>query len=316
MEIFNSPEGRKIEFKSHMPSGLQIEKTAIAFSNDAGGDIYIGIENQSRTVIGLPENELIKLEEKISNLIYENCYPTIIPDIHFQNLEGKHIIIIKIHARSVTPYYLKSLGKEKGTFIRVGSSNKLADRDIIEELERRKRNISFDSIPFYEASIEELDLTSFTKLYHEKTGKKINTSSFSKLGLIKTIKQKKYPSISAILLTRESKQRNFPYAKIECARFKGVKTDTTIDSLTIDEAVCLQPDLAIAFVERNIKKGSKIGRVYREERWEYPLLAIRELIINAVIHRDYSLHGKDIKIALFDDLLEKQVQVQFLHLST
>lgn len=66
----------------------------------------------------------------------------------------------------------------------------------------------------------------------------------------------------------------------------------------------MQPDLAVAFVERNIKKGSKIGRVYREDRWEYPMLAIRELIINAVIHRDYSFQGKDIKVAIFDDMLE------------
>jgi predicted HTH transcriptional regulator len=72
----------------------------------------------------------------------------------------------------------------------------------------------------------------------------------------------------------------------------------------LDGPICLQPELAIKFVERNIKKGSKIGRVYREERWEYPMLAIRELIINAVIHRDYSFIGKNIKLAIFDDMLE------------
>jgi len=77
-----------------------------------------------------------------------------------------------------------------------------------------------------------------------------------------------------------------------------------LDSKTIDESICSQPDLAVSFVERTIKKGSKIGRVYREEHWEYPMLAVREIIINAVIHRDYSLQGKDIKIAIFDDMLE------------
>jgi len=310
-EKFKSSEGRKIEFKETLPSGNKLERTTVAFSNDAGGEIFIGVKNEPRIIVGIPEDELIKLEEKISNLIYENCYPTIIPDIVFQNLDGKHIIIVKIYPGSLTPYYIKSLGKEKGTFIRVGSSNKLADREIIEELERRKRNISFDSTPFYEASPDELskglfleDLSSFTKLYQEKTGKKITKASYPKLGLIKTEHQKQYPTVSAILLSNEIKQRYFPYAKIECARFKGTKTDTTIDAQTINESVCLQPDLALSFVERNIKKGSKIGRVYREERWEYPMLAVRELIINAVIHRDYSLQGKDIKVAIFDDMLE------------
>ena len=85
--------------------------------------------------------------------------------------------------------------------------------------------------------------------------------TLKKLGLIKTENEKQYPTVSAILLSeREIKQRYFPYAKIECARFKGTKTDATLDSKTIDESICSQPDLAVAFVERTIKKGSKIGR--------------------------------------------------------
>lgn len=142
-------------------------------------------------------------------------------------------------------------------------------------------------------------------MYQEKTGKKLNKTSLSKLGLIKKKKEKEFPTISAILLSeKDVKQKYLHYSKIECVRFKGTTTNTTLDSLTIDESICLQPDLAIAFVQRNIKKGSKIGNVYREERWEYPLLAVRELIINAVVHRDYSLQGKDIKVGVFDDMLE------------
>jgi len=60
----------------------------------------------------------------------------------------------------------------------------------------------------------------------------------------------------------------------------------------------------IAFVKKNIALGARIGEVYREERWEYPLEAIREAISNAVIHRDYSILGSDIKLAIFDDMLE------------
>ncbi len=304
-EIAAKSESRKLEFKETLPSGNKIERTAVAFSNDAGGEIYIGIKNEPRVITGIPENDLIKLEEQISNIIYENCHPTILPDIFFQKIENKYVLVVKIPRGSLPPYYIKSLGKEKGTFIRVGSSNRLADREIIEELERKKRNISFDSTPVYELKPEKLDLSAFTKLYQEKTGKKITKSSYSKLGLIKTENEKQYPTVSAILLSgKEIKAPHFPYAKIECARFKGTKTDTTIDSISIDDSICLQPDSAVSFIERNIKKGSKIGRVYREERWEYPMPAVRELIINAVIHRDYSLQGKDIKIAIFDDMLE------------
>ncbi len=247
----------------------------------------------------------MKLEEQISNIIYENCHPTILPDILFKKIEDKYVIVVKIPRGSMPPYYIKSLGKEKGTFIRVGSTNRLAGREIIEELERKKRNISFDSTPVYDIEAEALNLASFKKLYQEKTGKRITKASYSKLGLVKTESGALHPTAAGVLLSEpEIKNKIFPYSKIECARFKGTKTDSTIDSKTIDEAICLQPGLALAFVERNINKGSKIGKVYREERWEYPMLAVRELIINAVIHRDYSLTGKDIKIAIFDDMLE------------
>ena len=305
IEKFYNLENRKLEFKETLPSGDKIVRTAVAFSNDAGGEIYIGIKNEPREIVGVPEDELFKLEEQISSIIYENCNPTILADIISQKIDDKYILRVKIPRGSLTPYYIKSLGKEKGTFIRVGSTNRLADREIIEELERRRRNISYDSTSFYEFKTEELKLDSFKKLYEEKTGKKIAKTSLSKLGLIKTENEKDYPTIAAVLLSeKEIKQQYFPYAKIECARFKGIKTDTTLDSLTIEESICLQADQAIAFVQRNIKKGSKIGEVYREERWEYPLLAVRELIINAIIHRDYSLQGKDIKVAIFDDMLE------------
>ncbi len=98
-------ENRKLEFKETLPSGNKIERTAVAFSNDAGGVIYIGIKNEPREITGIPEEDLIKLEEQISNIIYENCHPTILPDILVQKVEDKYILIIKIPRGSLPPYY-------------------------------------------------------------------------------------------------------------------------------------------------------------------------------------------------------------------
>jgi len=60
----------------------------------------------------------------------------------------------------------------------------------------------------------------------------------------------------------------------------------------------------LSFIKKNIALSAEIGEVYREERWEYPLEAVREAVTNAVIHRDYSVLGNDIKVAIFDDMLE------------
>ena len=78
-----------------------------------------------------------------------------------------------------------------------------------------------------------------------------------------------------------------------------------IDQKTIDGPVSLQAEEAYKFILRHISQGVKYySGVYRKDNWEYPVVAIREAIRNAVIHRDYALRGKDIKIAIFDDKIE------------
>ena len=143
-DLIKHPEGRRLEFKGELPENADLAKTIVAFANDAGGELYIGISNNPREVVGVAENELLAIEEKISNIIYDRCYPAILPEITFLMDDDKHLIKVSIYRGSTPPYYLKDKGKLQGTYIRVGSSNRQADEAIIAELERRKRNISFD----------------------------------------------------------------------------------------------------------------------------------------------------------------------------
>ena len=91
-EILKKPEGRRLEFKETMPTQGSLPKTVIAFANDAGGEIYIGVRDNPREVTGLPEDKLVELEEQISNIIYDSCYPVILPDISFVTVEDKYLI--------------------------------------------------------------------------------------------------------------------------------------------------------------------------------------------------------------------------------
>ena len=70
-EILQQPEGRRLEFKAVLPTNADLAKTIISFANDAGGEFYLGIQDKPRKVIGVDENELIELEEKISNIIHD-----------------------------------------------------------------------------------------------------------------------------------------------------------------------------------------------------------------------------------------------------
>ena len=304
-EIVKQPEGRRLEFKEALPENAELANTVIAFANDAGGELYIGVRNNPREIVGLPEEELTKTEEKISNIIFDRCYPAILPEITFLTEEDKHIIRVTVYRGSAPPYYSKEKGKWKGTYIRVGSSNRLANEEIIAELERRKRNISFDGELVMDKIVGELNIETFKQMYHDKTNEVLNVQTLRKLELCKQVSGQEYPT-NALLLFSDDVLRNavFPFAKVECARFKGVSSEEFIDQKSITSNLSLQAEEAYNFVLRHINKGAVVEGVYTVSRWEYPVKAIREAIRNAIVHRDYSLTGKDIKLAVYDDMVE------------
>ncbi len=304
-DIIKLPEGRRLEFKEVLPENAELANTIIAFANDAGGELYIGIRNNPREIVGLPEDELIKIEEKISNVVYDRCYPAILPEITFLSVENKHIIRITIYRGSTPPYYSKDKGKLKSTYIRVGSSNRLADEEIISELERRKRNISFDSELIMDKPVSELNIEAFKQMYNDKTGEILDIQTLQKLELTKTVNGTKFPTIALVLFSDDMLRRSiFPFAKVECARFKGMASEEFIDQKSIVSNIASQAEEAYNFVLRHINKGATVKGVYTVSRWEYPVKAIREVIRNAIVHRDYALTGKDVKVAVYDDMIE------------
>ncbi len=305
LPLWEQPESRRLEFKEDFPKGDQVARTVIAFANGAGGKIVFGIRNKPRQIVGISNDELFSLEEQVSNHIADLCAPIIVPEFYIQAAEGKSLLVVEIFPGSHKPYYLKTKGKHQGAYIRVGSTNRPASQEILEELERQRRNISFDSLPVYDLAWHDLDLTRFRSAYFKPARKKLTNAQLENLNLLIREHDQSYPSNAAILLSDSPHRKKlFPFAKIECARFKGTTTSVFIDQATIDVPIYLAAEECIAFIKKNIALGSTIGEVYRKNRWEYPLEAIREAVINAIIHRDYSLVGNDIKIAIFDDMLE------------
>ncbi|MDI6791967.1 MAG: helix-turn-helix domain-containing protein [bacterium] len=309
-ELLSQLEGRMLEFKEYLPSGRQLAKTVIAFANGSGGKIIIGVKDKPREIIGVKSEDLFLLEESISSIIYDSCGPLIVPHIRIEQIEDKSLLIITIYPGNDKPYYLKGTGREKGVYVRVGSSNRVADLPTIQELERQRLNISYDSTPLFRASPGDLDNSSieeYLTLREEVRG--IPKELFSKRLLLKLRLAREegeeiFPTVGGILLFGKAPLDYFPYGKIKCARFKGQEMEEFIDQQEIFGRLKDQVEEAMKFFKRNVRRGAKIKGLYREERYEYPEIAIREAIINAVVHRDYSMPGSDIKFAIFDDRIE------------
>lgn len=293
-------ESRKLEFKEYLPESSKIYKTIIGFSNGAGGKLIIGV-NDGGEITGVSDDEVLEIPDKISNIIYGTCYPAIIPEIYIEKINGKNVIIIEVFPGNLKPYFVKNKGKLKGTYIRVGATNKLADEEMIMELERQKRNISFDEECVYDYDLSNMNFSKLTNDFFKFTERKLNEENLINLKLIKEEHGIKHVTKALILLTNNNL---FDYARIKCARFKGKHMGEFIDQKEFRGSLYEQVENAIKFAKSHINKGGRIGELQRIDEYEIPIVAIRELISNAVVHRDYSISGADIKFAIFDDRIE------------
>jgi len=159
--------------------------------------------------------------------------------------EGKHVVRTQVFKGSAPPYHLKNKSIEDGTFIRVGSTNRLASQEMIAELERQKQNRSFDSELVYSKTMEQVNISTIKSFFLEKTGEKLTIPVLSKLEFFRQEQGKNLPTYALILLSDdELRKQQFPYAKIECARFKGTVPGNFIDQKTINENVGLQAEQA------------------------------------------------------------------------
>lgn len=294
-------EGKKVEFKEVLPASDKIMKTAVAFSNGAGGKLIIGIKDDGQ-VIGISDEDVFELPDKISNIVYDGCYPTIIPEIYTEAIGDKVVLVVEFYPGNLKPYYLKSKKKLAGTYVRVGATNKQADEEMIRNIERQKRNVCFDEEICYEVEMSQLDVRKLQEDFCKLTEKTVDDTGMKNLNLIKSEGQNNYPTNGLVLLS--SNESFFEYARIKCARFKGNDIGEFIDQKEFSGTLYEQVDNAIKFIKQYIAKSGRITDIQRIDEYEIPIVAIREAIINAVVHRDYSILGSDIKVAIFDDRLE------------
>ncbi len=303
-EILKQTEGKTLEFKRGIPKNRQnLLKAVVAFANGTGGHIYVGV-NDDRTVTGIKE-EPFDLEEKLSSIMYDSISP--IPNVFFQTVafEDKLIFIIRILPGANKPYYLKKLGPEDGVFVRVGSTNRKADSQGAAELRRQARNISLDQEidPSFDCDV--LDMRLLEK-FIESRGLKIKPTLdyFVKIKAAQRYDHTCHPTIGGILLFCSTLPDEYSYARFRVSRFKAENRADLINSTTINDGLLAMPEKIMDFVRLYMERKIEISALRRKEDYDIPLPAIREGILNAICHRDYSIAGSDNKLDIFSDRLE------------
>jgi predicted HTH transcriptional regulator len=305
-------EGKNIEYKREIPSNHEkFLKDIIAFSNSTGGQVVVGIEDETHIVYGIGEQSPFKLSDAISNMISDACSPQIEPDISIQTVEDKTILVIDVMPGKFRPYYLASKGKETSAYIRINGTSRPADARKLQELELEGQNISYDALQEIGSEYDEtkaLDLCRKMKQIaldsceNEEEKLAVKDMTLEKLhdfGILCRVGRNPYPTHAFDLLTDNTNKA----AKVQCALFKGKTRDIFIDKKEFNGPIYEQVDDAYQFALRHINMGAEIEGEYRKDVYELPISAIREMIANAVLHRSY-LDKSCVQVCLYDDRLE------------
>lgn len=281
-------ENYQLEFKSEYTE--DIKKSVVAFLNSEGGTILVGLSNDG-TVTGLADTDDVmkRLSLSIRNSIRPDCSQFI--SMRAEEVEGKEIVRLNIVPGIRKPYYLGEKGmKPKGVYVRVGTTSVPADEELIRSLIKDSDKDSYETSV---SVIQNLTFETAEKFFEEK---EISFSDNKKrtLGLIN---DDGFYTNLALLLSDECQH------SIKCAIFEGTTKEVFKDRKEFSGSLFKQIEDVLNYLNVYNKIHTVISGKERIEKRDYPEQALREAVLNAAVHRDYSYDGS-ILINLFEDRLE------------
>jgi len=295
LDLIKKGESANIEFKEKFDK--ETIETASAFANTKGGLIFIGITDDGKLKGFNIGRDTIK---NMANKISQSTDPRVIPEIEKSEIEGKDVVIIRIKEFPIKPVSVKGR-----CFRRVGTSNRMMTPQEIGQMHFNSTDMSWDKLPARDAVIEDIDLQK-VKRYIEKaneTGRRKiegNENPLQVLEKLRLIKDGE-PTWAAVLLFGKDTKLFLSQAAIHCGRFK--EETIVIDDRMIKGAIIEQVDEAMEFIRKNINvRFVMTGKPARGQIWDYPLEALREAVINAVCHRDYTIPSNT-EVRIYDDEL-------------
>ncbi len=283
-ELYKQAESQRLEFKESF--GKETVETVTAFSNATGGVILIGVTGGGEVKGVNVNDEIIK---DWTNAIKQATQPQIFPEISPVVIDGKTIVCV-----SVQEYPLKPVSCKGKYFKRIGASNHLIPVNEIVEMQLYSINSSFDSF-MVRQTLADLQMDLIVKFFRQigNTGRiSLHDDPLLNLKKIGLIKEDQL-TFAGLLLFGEHQ------TGIHIGRFKS--QDTIIDDILIKSPLVVAVDEAMTFIKKSISlRYDFTGDLRRKETWQYPLPVIREMLLNAIIHKDYR-NPTDIIIKIYDD---------------
>ena len=325
LKVINEGENSHVEFKRDDGQADSIAKEMSALLNLEGGLILLGVEDDG-SVTGLARNRG-EAERWVMNIARQNLQPEVIPHWSSVALEGEKVVgIIRLPSDSLGKPYKAKCGQCWTTYVRVGSTSRAATREEEGRLYQSARITRYDVKPVAETGLGSLDLNLLDNYFRDILKRKEvpdleDGESWMRLLLNTDLLAEgdgvTCATVAGLLLFGRNPNRRLPQSGVTATAFPRDEKDYD----TTDEELIRGPlvsafsrsgrilekgiiDRTVDFVMRNIGTSAWLEGGRRHRKKAFPEDAVRESIVNAVAHRDYTILGTDIEVSLYGDRLE------------
>ena len=281
-------ETETIEFKSQVID--EIKKSTIAFANSGGGTLYVGIADNGE-VIGLSDANADIMS--INNMLRDGIKPDVTLFVHsrIKQMDGKDIIKIDVHSGAKRPYYLVGKGiRPEGVYVRHGAASVPATDTAIRKMIRETDGDSYERL----RSLEQKLTFSATQDEFTKRKTQFGDSQMVTLGLMNS--DKIFTNL-ALLLSEQCVHT------IKVAVFQDITQEVFKDRQEFGGSLFKQINDVYQYLDLNNKTTATFDKLLRIDSRDYPEAALREALLNSVVHREYSA-SSSVLIKIFSDRIE------------
>jgi ATP-dependent DNA helicase RecG len=284
-----------------------------AFANARGGVCVLGADDATREISGIPLDRLDRVEDLVREVCNDSVTPPLLPVIERMSLptpRGTSVAVIKVEM----PRGLFVHRSPGGYFHRVGSSKREMAPDYLARLFQQRsqaRIIRFDEQVVPQAAMADLVDELWERFRTRRSASEPREALLDKLGMARAGEDGTFrPSVAGVLLATADPRRFLPNAFIQAVAYSGTSSTPAeasstyqLDAKDIAGPIDHQVDAACRFVLRNMRTTA-VKSVGRVDTPEYDLGVVFEAVVNAVAHRDYSIHGAKIRLRLYADRME------------
>lgn len=310
-------ESNSIEIKSAREGCPKIYDTLSSFSNQSGGGtIVFGIDETDFSVCGV--YDAADIQKKIMEQSIQ-MEPEVRPLCTVAVIDGKTVVSAEIQEIDSfqKPCFYKGVGRLKGSYVRVGDGDRRMTEYEVYSFEAFRQKIQDELRTIDDAELSEIDTNSMTKYLIMLKDKKPNLSALSneKIKSLQGFVKNGKPTLAGIMLFSEYPQAFYPQLCVTAVSVPGTEISMVgsvgerfLDNRRIDGTITQMLDQTLFFIRQNTRTKTIIdpNTGMRNDKPDYPVIAVRELLLNALIHRDYSIHtdSAPITVRIFYDRIE------------